>query len=209
MVQLNAFATRQNLLALLNHHLRKAGIQATSAMEAREAVTGVGGIVDHSRATLCLWMPSKEDGEAVLRQLGMDCPHDPYMRVFRSGLVKWNHRNPDYRIRTLVRTSGEILVDKTEDITGEHVDEMTKDEHDQVLDALHAHIVTRANQGRSFTNSGRAPNGILHKDNLEKLKFNGVRIGKRKDIEKLLDTLAFHKKIQFEERGHSTLIKPA
>jgi len=207
LVYMNRFATRQKLLALINHHLRKAGLQATTALEAREAIQGVAGIVDHARAVFTMWMPPEDEAQNILRELSMEQPHQPFMRVFKAGLVKWNHRDADSTIKTLVRNKGETLIDVTGKLSGGN-GEMTPEDHRDKKFALLGIITRRAEAGRPFTYSNRAPHGILSRDGLNRLVHNSARIGGKKVVNDLIDSLELEGHVKFVKEGNSTLIKP-
>ena len=198
----NTFATQHNLLVLMSHHLRKAGLLATTALEAREAIQGVGGIVDHARAAMAFWLPKKERAVDILRQLAMSDPNEPAYRVLFAALVKANHPRPNFATRTLVRTDSDRLLDFTGKLEGEHVEELSAEQYDGRRSDLLDSIRKRSETGRRFKNSTHLPDGILHKENVDKLKSpDGKCIGNRKDIGDLLDSLVLRGRIKFVTHG--------
>ena len=191
-----------------SHHLRKGGITGNTALEAREAIAGVAGIVDHVRSAFAFWKPQREQAIEILRILGDGNPEHPEFRVYKGGVVKSNDE-ADYNVRTYVRGRSGLLEDRTAEVGRDEggIPKNLADLHEMAASVLDR-IGARAEQGRPFTNSNYAPNGIYHKDNLARFRF-GDKPMARKQVSEMVDYLAEEGRVRFiEHGGGANQIKP-
>ena len=110
-----------------------------------------------------------------------------------------------------VRPFGNARSGRTPPVAGKlsgGIGEMTPEDHRDKKFALLGIITRRAEAGRPFTYSNRAPHGILSRDGLNRLVHNSARIGGKKVVNDLIDSLELEGHVKFVKEGNSTLIKP-
>jgi RecA-family ATPase len=92
----------------LSHHMNKTGLQAKTIEDVRQAIRGATALVDGVRLVYAMWALPHDEGEGVLKQLGLGgFPKD----VVKGAVVKENIPDVSQRIQTFHRQypSGRFL----------------------------------------------------------------------------------------------------
>ncbi|HEV2545765.1 MAG TPA: AAA family ATPase [Stellaceae bacterium] len=179
---------------ILTHHMRKGSREIEAPADAREAVRGSTAIVDGCRTVIAIWNPLEADARKSCAALNVEWEPHANM-IMQCGVVKANWP-ADWRVRTLLRSSNGLLVDRTDKLRTARPDDR------KLSDALVAAIAKAAREGHPFTKTGRG-NGLYARRHELPEEFSAVG---RNRLEALAQELLEKKKLtanKVQKAGHS------
>lgn len=144
MGELSHIARQIDAAVIGSHHMNKLKDSIKNLDEAKYAITGSAGFVDHGRGALAMWPEDKKQAKELCKQYGLDYAHGS---ILRAGLAKANFPG-DKSEKILVRQPNGTLIPIDENASSRA---RRWKENIDLLERVIAHF---AAQGHPFTLTG-------------------------------------------------------
>ena len=158
-------ARQSGALVLGVHHMNKLRDKIRNLDDARNAIAGSAGFVDHGRGAYVLWPEEEQKAKTLCKHMGVEFGRG---RVVRGGLAKSNFGG-DEDEKVFIRNDIGLLVGQDEE-----AQRIKRQEEERLLNLLVEAIASAAIQGHPFQHTGKQ--GLFEKR--ERLPKSLREIGK-------------------------------